>query len=94
MARYIIISNLTDEGAKTLKKNPGRVKEVNDELKYMDVNVLDQYAVMGNFDFLTIVEADDDTKITKAVVEIASRGSIKTVTYKAIQIDEFIESLR
>ncbi len=59
MARYIIISNLTDEGAKTLKKNPGRVKEVNAELKDMGVNVLDQYAVLGNFDFLTIVEADD-----------------------------------
>jgi len=94
MARYIIISNLTDEGARTLKKNPGRVKEVNDELGYMDVKVLDQYAVLGNFDFLTIVEAEDETKITKAVVEIASRGSIKTATYKAIPIDEFIESLR
>lgn len=94
MARYIILSNLTDEGAKTLKKNPGRLKEVNAELKDMGVNVLDQCAVLGNFDFLTIVEADDETMITKAVVEIASRGSIKTATYKAIPIDEFIESLK
>jgi len=94
MANYIIISNLTDEGAKTLKNNPDRVKEVNDELKDMGVNVLDQYAVLGNFDFLTIVEADDETAIAKAVVEIGSRGSIKTATYKAIPIDEFIESLK
>ena len=94
MAIYIIISNLTDEGAKTLKKNPGRVKEVNAELKDMGVKVLDQYAVLGNFDFLTIVEADDETTIAKAVVEIGSRGSIKTATYKAIPIDEFIASLR
>jgi uncharacterized protein with GYD domain len=94
MARYIIISTLTDEGARTLKKNPGRVKEVNAELKDMGVNVLDQYAILGNFDFLTIVEADDETMIIKAVVEIASRGSIKTATYKAIHIDEFIESLK
>jgi len=94
MTRYIIISNLTDEGAKTLKKNPARVKEVNAELKEMDVNVVDQYAVLGNFDFMTIVEANDETTITKAVVEMASRGSIKTATYKAIPIDEFIESLR
>jgi uncharacterized protein with GYD domain len=93
MAKYIIISNLTDEGAKTLKKNPGRVKEVNDELKDMGVNVLDQYAVLGNFDFVTIVEADDET-ITRAVVEIASRGSIKTATYRAIPINEFINSLK
>jgi len=94
VARYIIMSNLTDEGAKTLKKNPGRLKEVNAELKNMGVNVLDQYAVFGNFDFLSVVEADDETMITKAVVEIASRGSIKTATYKAIHIDEFIESLK
>lgn len=94
MSRYIIISNLTDEGAKTLKKNPGRVKEVNSELEDMGIKVLDQYAVLGNFDFLTIVEADDDTTVTKAVVEIASRGSIKTATYKAVPIDEFIKSMK
>jgi len=85
---------LNDEGAKTLKKNPGRVKEVNNELKNMGVEVLDQYAVLGNFDFLSIVEADDETKITKAIVEIASRGSIKTVTYKVMEIDEFIKALK
>jgi len=94
MSRYIIISNLTDEGAKTLKKNPGRVKEVNNELKNMGVEVIDQYAVLGNFDFISIVEADDETKITKAIVEIASRGSIKTVTYKVMEIDDFIKALK
>ena len=94
MSIYIIISNLTDEGAKTLKKNPGRVKEVNAELKDMGLKVLDQYAVLGNFDFLTVVEADDEATVGKAIVEILSRGSIKTATYKAIPIDEFIESLK
>ena len=94
MAKYIIISNLTDEGAQTLKKNPGRVKEVNAELRDMGVKVLDQYAVLGNFDFLSIVEADEEATVTRAIVEILSRGSIKTATYKAIPIDEFIASLR
>lgn len=94
MARYVIVSKLTDEGAKTLKKNPGRMKEVNAELKDMGVNVLDQYAVLGDFDFLTIVEADDETTIAKAAVEILSRGSIRTATYRAIPVDDFIESLR
>ena len=94
MSIYIIISDLTDEGAKTLKKNPGRVKEVNVELEGMGVKVLDQYAILGNFDFLTVVEADDEATVGKAIVEILSRGSIKTATYKAIPIDEFIESLK
>jgi len=94
MSRYIIISNLTDEGAKTLKKNPGRIKEVNNEIKNMGVEVIDQYAVLGNFDFLSIVEADDETKVTKAIVEMASRGSIKTTTYKVMEIDDFIKALK
>jgi uncharacterized protein with GYD domain len=94
MAKYVIISNLTDEGAKTLKTNPGRVKEVNAELKDMGINVLEQYAVFGNFDFLTIVEAKDETIVAKAIVEIASRGSIKTATYIAMSVDDFIESLK
>jgi uncharacterized protein with GYD domain len=94
MARYIIISTLTDEGAKTLKKNPGRVKEVNAELKDLGLNVLDQYVVLGNFDFLSIVEAEDEAAITRAIVELLSRGSIRTVTYRAIPMNEFIESLK
>jgi len=60
----------------------------------MGVEVMEQYAVLGNFDFLSIVEAEDETKITKAIVEIISRGSIKTVTYKVMEIDDFIKSLR
>ncbi len=93
MGRYVIISTLTDEGAKTLKENPGRVKEVNAELKEMGVNILDQYVVLGDFDFLTIVE-DGEANITRAVVEILSRGSVRTVTYKAIPVDEFVEALK
>lgn len=94
MARYIIISQLTDEGAKTLKKNPSRVKEVNDELKHMGVNVLEQYAVLGNFDFLSIVEAENESTLTRALLELLSRGTIKTTSYRAIPMDEFIESMK
>ena len=94
VSKYVIVSNLTDEGAKTLKKNAGRIKEVNKELKDMGVNVTDQYAVLGNFDFISIVEAEDDDNVMKAVIEIASRGSIKTATYKVVPIDELIESFK
>lgn len=94
MARYIIISTLTDEGARTLKKNPERVREVNSELKEMGINVLEQYIVLGNFDFLNLVEANDDTAITKGVVELLSRGSIRTATYRVIPVNDFIESLK
>lgn len=93
MSKYIIISRLTDEGGKTLKKNASRIKEVNEELKNMGVKVIEQYAVLGNFDFLNIVEAKNETIMAKAVIELASRGSIRTETYMAIPIDEFINSM-
>lgn len=93
MSKYIIISRLTDEGGKTLKKNASRIKEVNEELKNMGVKVIEQYAVLGNFDFLNIVEAQNETIMAKAVIELASRGTIRTETYMAIPIDEFINSM-
>ena len=93
MSKYIIVSRLTDDGAKTLKKNPCRIKEVNRELEEIGVKVLDQFFILGEFDFLNIVEADNETAIFRAVVELASRGSIRTETFTAVPIDEFIESL-
>ncbi|MCG2735525.1 MAG: GYD domain-containing protein [Candidatus Methanoperedenaceae archaeon] len=93
MSKYIIISRLTDEGGKTLKKNASRIKEVNKELKTMGVKVIEQYAVLGNFDFLNIVEAENEKIMAKAVIEMASRGTIKTETFMAIPIDELIKSL-
>ena len=94
MARFIIISTLTDEGARTFKKGPERVREVNSELKEMGINVLEQYITLGNFDFLNIVEADDDTVVTKGVVELLSRGSIRTETYRVLPVNDFIESIK
>ncbi|MFP4655183.1 MAG: GYD domain-containing protein [Methanohalobium sp.] len=89
MTKYVIISQLTDDGARTLKNNPERIKEVNEELKEIGVDVLEQYFVLGDFDFLNIVDAEDENAVSKAVVELASRGSIKTKTYTAIPINKF-----
>jgi uncharacterized protein with GYD domain len=93
MPKYVVISNLTDDGAKTLKKKPHRVKAVNEELEKMGVRVLEQFAVLGEFDFLNIVEAPDNATIAKAMVELASRGSIKTKTLPIVPIDEFISNI-
>lgn len=93
MALYVILSSLTEEGAKTLKEKPGRVKEVNEELAKMGVKVLDQYAVLGDFDFLNIVEAPDNQTMAKAAIELGSRGTLRTKTMPIIPLDEFLETL-
>ena len=93
MATYILLSSLTDKGARTIKENPGRVKEVNKELDALGVKVMAQYAVMGPYDFMNIVEGPDNETILRVSAELSSRGSVKILTMPAIPIDDFIASL-
>ncbi len=94
MAKYILLSKLTEDGRKTLKNKPERIKEVNEELEAYDVKVLKQYAVLGPYDFVNIVEAPDNEAIFKMSVELGSRGTIEITSMPAITIDELIKSLK
>lgn len=93
MPTYIMLSNLTDAGAKTLSKKPQRIQEVNSELEKAGVKVVAQYATLGPYDFVNVVEADDNTTVAKASVKLGARGSIKITTLAAVDIEEFIASL-
>jgi uncharacterized protein with GYD domain len=92
MPHYILLSNVTDEGWKTIKEKPERIKEVNKELEAMGVRVISQYAVLGPYDFVNIVEAPDNKTIGKVSIELGSRGTIKIMSMAAIPIDEFLTS--
>jgi uncharacterized protein with GYD domain len=94
MPTYILLSQLTDEGWKTVKEKPDRIKEVNEELKAMGVKVVQQYAVLGEYDFVNVVEASDNRKIAQASIDLGSRGTIRLTTLPAIPIDEFIASIK
>ena len=94
MGYYIMLNNLTDEGSKTIKNNPERIKEVNAEVEAMGVKILAQYAVMGPYDFVNILEAPDNETMTRVSVELSSRGSMKVMTLTAIPIDEFVSRLK
>jgi uncharacterized protein with GYD domain len=94
MALYVVLSKLTDEGRKTLKAKPERVKEVNAEISKMGAKVLHQFALLGKYDFLTVLEAKDNTAIARIMVELGSRGTLETMTLSAIPVDEFLASLR
>ena len=94
MPNYILFSKLTDEGWKTVKERPERIKEVNRELEAMGVKVLSQYAVLGKYDFINVVEAPDNKTVAKVSIELGSRGTIKLTTMPAIPIDEFIASVK
>ena len=94
MPYFMVLSKLTDKGAETLFKNPDRVREVNKELESMGVIVLSQYVMLGEWDFLNIVEAEDEKTLLAALTNLNMRGTIRTATYRIIPVEEFIAILK
>ena len=88
MAIYVMLTTLTDEGRKTIKSSPQRIKEVNKEVEGMGVKILAQYALLGQYDFVNILEAPDNKVIAKVAMELGSRGTLQTTTMAAMAIDE------
>lgn len=94
MAFYIVLSSLTDEGRKTIKEKPERILEVNKEIEKMGVKVVKQYAVLGPYDFVNIVEAPDNETVMRMSVELGARGSVQLLTLAAVPVEEFIKKLK
>jgi uncharacterized protein with GYD domain len=94
MATYILLGTLTDEGAERLRENPGWLKNINRDLAAMDVKVIAQYAVLGPYDIVTIVEAPDNKSVVHVSTQLTLRGSIKITTLPAISIEDFIVGLQ
>ncbi|MCG7845137.1 MAG: GYD domain-containing protein [Methanomassiliicoccales archaeon] len=94
MAEFVVLSRLTSEGRKTLKTKPERLKEVNTEIAKMGAKVVHQYALLGKYDFLNILEAPDIETVAKVMVELGSRGTLETTTMAAMPIDDFLNMLK
>jgi len=93
MPTYIMLSTLTPEGVQTVKNNPQRIKEVNKELEQLGAEVKAQWATLGQFDFVNIVEAPDESTMARVSLELGSRGTAKFETLTAMPIDDFISGL-
>ncbi len=94
MPLYVMLTNLTDEGRKTIKTNPERIEQVNKEVGSMGVKVLAQYAILGPYDFINILEAPDNMAVSRVAVELGSRGTLQTLTMAAMNVSEFVASLK
>ena len=93
MPTFIMLSTLTPEGVQTVKNNPQRIKEVNKEVEQIGARVVAQWAVLGQFDFINVIEAPDEKTMAKVSLELGSRGTASYQSLPAIPIDEFIASL-
>ena len=90
---YIMLSTLTVQGVQTLKSNPERLRQVNQDVEELGCKVLHQWATLGEFDFVNVVEAPDEKTIARVSVALAARGSTKIRTLPALDVDEFLGSI-
>ena len=90
MATYIMLSTLTPEGVQTIKNNPQRIREVNHEVEQLGATVKAQWATLGHFDFISVVEAPDEKTMARISLELGSRGTARYESLSAIPIDDFI----
>ena len=93
MPTYILLSSLTAQGVQTLRSNPDRLREVNKDVEELGAKVLHQWATLGDYDFVNIVEAPDAATIARVSVALGARGSTKIRTLTALTIDEFLDAL-
>ena len=93
MPTFVLLSTLSPEGVQTIKNNPERIREVNREIEQLGARVKAQWAVLGRYDFVNVVEAPDEVTMARVSLELGSRGTARYESLAAIPIDDFISSL-
>jgi uncharacterized protein with GYD domain len=93
MPAFLMLSTVGPDGATTLTDNPDRLKAVNAEVEAMGVKVVAQWALLGQYDFATILEAPDEMTMARVSLVLGSQGTLKTLTLAAIPIDDYVEGV-
>lgn len=91
--KFMMLSTLGPDGSAKLRESPARLKEVNEDVEAMGVKVLSQYAVLGQWDFVNILEAPDEVTMARVATSLAARGTLKTLTMPIIDVDTYIEAM-
>ena len=93
MPYYMMLTKLTDQGRKTIMQNPGRIWEVNKEVENMGAKILTQYALLGAYDFINILEAPNNTVIARVASALGSRGTLEPLTCAAITVEDLVKEI-
>jgi len=94
MPYYMMLTTLTDVGRKTIMKNPGRIWEVNKEVEDMGAKIISQFALLGEYDFVNILEAPSNTVIARVAASLGSRGTMTPLTLSAITIEDLVKEIQ
>ena len=66
---------------------------MNQDVEELGAKVLHQWATLGEFDFVNIVEAPDLETVAKVSVALGARGSTRIQTLPALEIEDFLRTL-
>lgn len=94
MPIYLMLTTLTDEGRKTIQEDPESLRDINKEVEHMGVKIRDQYALLGQYDFVNIVEAPSNEAVAKLAIRLSAKGTTQTLTLAAITLDNLIDALK
>jgi uncharacterized protein with GYD domain len=94
VATYVMLTTLGPDGWETLREKPERILRVREEVEALGLKVIAQYALMGQYDFLNVIEAPDEQTMAKAAIMLAARGTMRTTTMQAISVEQLIETLK
>ena len=94
MPTYILLSTLTPEGRRTLHSDPDRLDEVNQEITDFGCEVVAQYAVLGSYDFITVIQAANNESVAHLSLDLGSRGTVNIVTLPAVSMAQLRAKLK
>jgi uncharacterized protein with GYD domain len=94
MATFVLLSTLTPEGRKTVKERPERISAVNKEVEAFGAKVISQFAVLGLYDFVTVIEAPSNEAVARISAELGSRGTIQIMSMPAVSVDKLARSIK
>ena len=94
MSVYLMLTTLTDQGRKAIQENPEVLREINKEVEYMGAKILAQYALLGQYDFVNILEAPSNEDVAKLAIRLSAKGTTQTLTLAAITLDALIDALK
>ncbi len=94
MPVYVMLTTLTEKGRSAINDDPESLREINKEVEYMGAKILAQYALLGQYDFVNILEAPSNEVMAKLATRLSAKGSTQTMTLAAIPLDDLIAALK
>ncbi len=94
MSKYVLLSELTEGGVERIKEKPSVINDVEQEVENLGGKIIEQYALLGSYDFLTILEAPDNETVARVSVELGTRLNAKSQTLAAIPVEDFVTGMK